>query len=610
VVTSTTGAGVRADARAGADGGGAHRAGPRRAAAITAVVAVVALAVTLHVLELASLRRVSHDDTISFLAATGHQGEFQQVVDEGLDPVAQWVPAARWQAYTRIDQPLPLLTIARDLGHHDIHPPVYFWLLHVWSLAVGVQLWTGPALNVVLHAVTAVVLWRLARRVLGGPWSAWAVTGIWATLPAVVETAGSTRQYSLAALIGVLIVAAFLRVRDSGAGGTDRRGLLALAAWTAIGMLTLYTVGVLVAGLGLLCLVDALDADRRRSALQRLAAFAVAGAVFLAGQPWLREVLDRQRDQAEAFSTARLELRARLLREGLPTFAIADIEPAAAGGVLVIAAALAVVAWFARPRARPIVWLAVWLPACFSAAYLAAISPGASYQARYFSLALPWLAFLPVAAWPILRRRPLVAVAAALAFTVAAVVNLGAFLDAADEPPATTLDGPRPAVLDNLARGVLLRILWDAPPELPVYAADQSTLLATTDRWLRCAEGSPCADRPIVLTTQVQYDATASGQRALLDAAREVREVTPAPDIGLIAERYDLSTPTGDVTVAGAADASPSARSTHSGARSRTDSQMAASSTATRTSAATASAGYGADGDSSWRQPRYQNSVQ
>lgn len=590
--------------------GADHPATAHRPAAIVAIVAVVALAITLHALEIAGLRRISHDDTISFLAATGHQGEYQRVVDEGVDPVARWVPASRWQAYTRIDRPLPLLTIAQDLGHHDIHPPVYFWLLHVWALLVGVQLWTGPALNLALHAITAVVLWRLARRVLGGPLAAWAVAGIWATLPAVVETAGSTRQYSLAGLWSVLVVSAFLRVRDGdGRGDAGPWHLIALAAWTAVGMLTLYTFGVLIAGLGLVCAVDLLSVARRRSALQRLGAVAAGGMVFVAGQPWLREALARQRDQAEAFTVARMQLRARLLRDSLPSFAVANDGTSTAVGLLIVAVALAVVAWFARPAARPIVWLAVWLPVFLSAAYLAALSPGASYEARYFSIALPWVAFLPVAVWPVVHARPLVVIAAAVAFTSAAIVNLGVFIDAADEPPAATLDGPRPAVLDNLARGVLLRILWDAPPDLPVYAADQSTLLATTDLWLRCDAALPCHDEPLVLATQVQYDATARGQQAILAAAREVREVTPAPDIGTIAERYDLSAPTGGVA-GSKSSASSAPGSIQRGARSRTASHTMAHSTAARATAARASAGYGAAGDRPWRQPRYQNSVQ
>ncbi|MBW3605801.1 MAG: glycosyltransferase family 39 protein [Actinobacteria bacterium] len=511
---------------------------------MTAIVAVVCLAVVLHGLQLASLRRISHDDTISFLAATGHQGEYQRVVDSGLAPVARWVPASRWQAFTQIERPLPLLTIARDLGHHDIHPPVYFWLLHVWSLLVGVYQWTGPALNVLLHALTAVVLWRLAHRIFGATLPASAVAGIWLTLPAVVETAASTRQYSLAALLSVLLVSAFLRACDA----PTPRTLLAVSAWTTLGMLTLYTFGLLVAGLGIVALADVGSPVRQRSALRQLGAFAVAGVVFLAAQPWLGEALARQRAQAEPFSVARLALRTRLLLGELPQFAVADIAGLPAIAVLIVTVVLAVFAWRAHPAARPIVWLAVWVPAVMAVLYLAAISPGAAYQARYFSIALPWVAFLPVLAWPILQVRPAVLAATAV-FAVAAIFNVSAALRAATAPPAATLEGPRPAVLDNLARGVLLRILWDAPPDLPVYAADQASLLATTDRWLRCDDGLPCHDQPLTLATQVQYEATQRGQQALLDAARRVRRVSPAPDIGLIADRYRLSAPTAAAAV-------------------------------------------------------------
>ena len=557
---------------------------------MAAVIAVAALAVVLHALEIASLRRVSHDDTISFLAATGHQGEFQNIVDNGEPPVARWVPASRWQALTRIDERLPLLTIARDLGDHDIHPPVYFWLLHVWSLVIGVHLWTGPALNVVLHALTAVILWRFADRLLGSPWAAWAVAGIWATLPAVVETVSSSRQYSLAALLSVVMASAFTRTRTS----PTPRSLIVLGTWTALGMLTLYTFGLGVVGLGLVCLADLLRPARRRAALLQLTAFATAGVVFLAAQPWLREMLARQRDQAEPFTVPRMLLRLRLLRDGLPTFAVADVPVVAGVMLLVATAAVAVLAWRARPQARPVIWLAVWMPAAMVVAFLAAVSPGAAWQARYFSIALPFVAFLPVAAWPYLRVRP-VALIAVATFFAAAAVNVAAFARAAQAPPAATLDGPQPAVLDNLARGVLLRILWDAPPDLPVFAADQQTLLATTDLWLRCDPALPCHARPVVLATQVQYDATEAGQDALLDAAREVRRVSPAPAIDTIAERYRLSVPT--AVASGTASSVRAAGSTQSGAGSRTARTTTLTSTAARSTAATASALYGADGE-------------
>lgn len=572
-----------------------------RRPALAAAVVVVGLAITLHALSIAGVRRVSHDDTISYLAATGHQGAYQRTVDNALDPVAQWVPARRWQRFTRVEQPWPLFTIAQDLGHHDIHPPVYFWLLHAWALLVGVHLWTGPALNLVLHALTAVVLWRLARRVLGAALPAWAVTGVWATLPAVVQTANSSRQYSLAALWAVLLVSSFLRARD----GATLRVLLAMVAWTALGMLTLFTFGLLVAGLGVVCVADLASPERRSSAVRRLAAFTVAGMVFIAAQPWLPEVLARQRAQAEPFSIAQMLERARVLVTELPRFAIANV-PVLPGMVLLAATiAIAVLAWRERPAARPIVWLAVWVPGVTAVAYLAAVSPSAAYRAQYFSIAMPWVAFLPVLAWPHLRPPPVRTTVAAVV-AIAALVNVTAFARLAAAPPATILEGPQPAVLDNLARGVLLRILWDAPPSLPVFAADQATLLATTDRWLRCDTQLPCHARPVVLTTQVQYEATADGQRELLAAAGRVRRVSPAPDIGDIAERYKLSAP---VAVAERTLGGPEGDS-HAGARSRTASTMTHTNTAARTPAAVASTGYGVDGDTPRRHPRYQNSAQ
>src|SRR5690606_11048982 len=157
----------------------------RRIWVTVAVATVVGVAAVLHGLFAAQLQRPSHDDVISYLAATGHQGEYARVVETLSPPVAQWVPAGQWQAFTQIDRAFPLLTIARDLGHHDIHPPVYFWLLHVASLIAGVGLWTGPALNVVIHVLTGVVLWRLARHLVRSTAAAWAVAGMWATPPAV-----------------------------------------------------------------------------------------------------------------------------------------------------------------------------------------------------------------------------------------------------------------------------------------------------------------------------------------------------------------------------------------------------------------------------------------
>jgi hypothetical protein len=573
----------------------------RNAAAVAVIIAVLGVAVAQHAVEISDVKRVSHDDTISYLAATGHQGAYQRVVNSGEAPVAQWVPAERWQAFTRIEDRLPLLTIARDLGHHDIHPPVYFWLLHVWALIVGVHLWTGPALNVVVHVLTAIVLWRLARHLTGSPLAAWGAVGVWAALPAVAQTATATRQYSLSGLWSVTLGAVFVHTRRA----PSTRGLLALGAVTALGLLTLYPFGIVVAGVGLVCVADLRVPSRRRTALTQLGALVAGGVVFLLCQPWLREALDRQQDQVETFSTELMRLRVGVVLRDLPRFAVTDLPVAAGVMVLLVTALLAVLAWRARPEARPEIWLAMWVPVVLSAAYIAVLSPGAASQARYFAIALPHVALLPVLAWSYLRIRPVLVIAAAV-FVAAAGANIARAADRAGTPPPARLDASRPVVVDNLARGVLLRIMWDAPPSLPVYAADQETLLDTTDRWLRCAEPSPCRGRALTLATQVQYDATESGQTEILAAAEDVRDVTPEPALDDLAERYRLSAPTGAI----AAVTSSGAGAIHAGGPSRTASTMITMSTAARSVAATARASYGADGVNAARRASHQNSIQ
>lgn len=624
---------VRPSAPAVAPAGPRHTRG-RHVVVAVVIAALVGAGVVLHAAAIADVQRISHDDTISYLVATGHQGRYQRIVDTGVDPVARWVPAAQWQAFTRIDAVLPLVTIAQDLGHYDIHPPAYFWLLHVWSLLVGVHLWTGPVLNVALHIVAAVIMWRLARRLVGSMAAAWAVMAIWVSLPAVAQTAMATRQYSLAALWSMAVGAAFVRTRAPlGTGATtvdaaskaatastasvgtsattSRRGLIALSAVTALGLLTVYTFAVVVAGLGLVSLADLRIPARHRTARAQITAFAVGGAAFLACQPWVREVLARQRDQVETMRAGLPALRLGVLLRDLPRFAVSGLPVLLGVGLLIVTAVLAVLAWRAAPEARPIVVVAVWVPAVLAAFYVGVRSPGAASQARYFSVALPYVAFLPVLAWPALRAwRPVPALATA-ALVAAAVVNITAATGAIDTRPPATLDGDRPVVLDNLARGVLLRILWDAPPDTPVYAADQATLLATTDRWLACTRPSPCNGQPLTLATQVQYDATEVGQLRVLAVADEVRAVTREPSLDGLAERYRLSAPSSGVGAPRLIPPGPRASTdVHSGAGSRTDSTTMTSSTSTRSPDAAASISYDPDGVYPARRARYQNSVQ
>ncbi|HSQ22497.1 MAG TPA: hypothetical protein VLQ52_06865, partial [Coriobacteriia bacterium] len=133
---------------------------------IAVLLLVIALAVGAWLrIELVAVKGpVEHDESISYLAASGHQAEYHEYIDLGAMLVEpQWREAAFWQAFLQPEDPLVFGRIAQGLAEHDIHPPLYFWLLHLWILAFGVSAQAGPLLNVVLAAATTVSVFFLSR---------------------------------------------------------------------------------------------------------------------------------------------------------------------------------------------------------------------------------------------------------------------------------------------------------------------------------------------------------------------------------------------------------------------------------------------------------------
>ncbi len=181
--------------------------GRRRARLALALLACVLVAAGgLRVAAGADKSGLSHDESISYLAAACHQGDYARITVLGEPPFGRWVAASDWKALLRPDRALCLGDIGRDLAREDIHPPLYFWLLHVWALVFGVGLWTGLSLNIVLATLTGLALYGLARRLLGNPLQAASVAGVWSLSPAAIRVFGEARQYELLALLAVLLI--------------------------------------------------------------------------------------------------------------------------------------------------------------------------------------------------------------------------------------------------------------------------------------------------------------------------------------------------------------------------------------------------------------------
>jgi uncharacterized membrane protein len=175
----------------------------------------------------------SGDETISYLCATGNQEHYQQVLDgQILNGNSQ---ANDWQSFFK-SSPTQFKNIAHDLTQTDLHPPLYFWLLHVF-LYLPIPLFSaGVLLNLVLHLVTLYVFWRLLHELGLTPLVRCVTLLLWSLSAAVVAVGFYARQYELLALVHLLSVLFFIQYLQHKSWW--RLGLLAVAL--TLGMLTQY----------------------------------------------------------------------------------------------------------------------------------------------------------------------------------------------------------------------------------------------------------------------------------------------------------------------------------------------------------------------------------
>ena len=295
--------------------GSAHA---RRLNLIAFVVLLVALVagIGLRVHAQRATSNVQHDEAWSYASAAGRLGPFVAAMggDPGTSLTGRWVPAAEWQRFWTSQGLADVKHIATDLSSWDVHPPLYFGLLHAWLLATGMHVWAGRALNLVFAALTILGIFGLARALgfkrLEGALAAL----VWAVSPAVVSISSITRQYDLVALTTVLLVWGLVGAVKERRGGVRRLYLLWLAVATAAALLTHYQAVLLVAGAAVYVLAGPLLPARgaRRGSwwppLLALLAGALAAAAAGAG------VEDGVRPRA---LQARRLLRPRLGREAL-----------------------------------------------------------------------------------------------------------------------------------------------------------------------------------------------------------------------------------------------------------------------------------------------------
>lgn len=439
----------------------------------------------------------THDGTISYLAATGNQGRWEALRDAHARPFAAWTPVAEWRDLLTVAEDATLRSIATDLAHHDVHPPLYFWSLHYAVRALGVHPWVGGALNLLLSVLAGAALYGLARSLKLGRVSAVLAAGVWAVSPAVVYTSTEARMYILLQLAAIAYTWLLIRLAaDDASPGIGEYAGLALIA--AVGMLTHYYFAV-VALSGLLALIVVGWRDIRKRIVATWGAMAGGVALMAAVHPQFWRSFFHTNELYSSPSFADIPARLWTSAWSIGQFVTLSRRVGAAGVVLVAAAA---VVCLLAPRTRERMrasWRGMSRPlklTLLTGAFLAAgviftlvrLGPPPANAARYPAALWPFAALAVVALLSRLRDRRFARIVWAVP-VVLAVMSVYATARGHGPslepmlPPATFAGAERVAV-DTGARGMVIRLIELMDPEIMLFAAEQRWMTQHSDAWL------------------------------------------------------------------------------------------------------------------------------
>lgn len=468
------------------------------------VLIAILLTVFLQGILAAQKATITHDETISYLSAVGRQGDFERLFRDNVYPANHWARAGEWQAWFAIDAPFSFRQIGLDLAESDIHPPLYFWLLHIWIWLFGVHAWTGPTLNMLLQAVGALGLFQLARFALKDHVEALAVTFIWLASPAVLTAVLEARQYSLLGVCTIFFIwLTFRIVANAGPLGWQPWLLLLLA--TTAGALTHYHFVLIVAGAGLVFVLKLVRQDFKRVLYVATAVLAGYLLFFLLHPQFvssLQELSRRQALEARHLS-GMIAILQRIYAVGNTFTGFWTLSPFAQLALFCLGLSfllwLGLVLWKNPARLRHFAQahdftgyemglFFAWISGISVLLYLTFVSPIHAMTARHMSAVWP---FFPFAAVLLLRKyqvqtryRALLLLGTAVflstIFSVWQGVQAGQMASFQEQTDSHIAH----VVVDGVYQGIFPRIFLQLPNDTLVFAATQTELLAEPEAWL------------------------------------------------------------------------------------------------------------------------------
>jgi 4-amino-4-deoxy-L-arabinose transferase-like glycosyltransferase len=372
--------------------------------------------------------------------------------------------------------------LMRTLIYEDLHPPLYYLLLHFWMLLAGNSAWAVRLPSAVAAALLVPLAFAVVREVWAdepGTLQPRFLAGLSAAVlvgssPFIAYYAQETRMYSLAAVLALAATWAYLRALRSvppqaGLHSTGQRWWVAFSGFLAASLYTQYlSVFVVPAFVCYALLVD-------RKALARTARYILLAALLYL--PWVVPTglqlgrLIRTPDYWVATRISPMWFVRAMWSTFLPSARL--LWGAAAGAaILLLLGVLAIRRRFTlseRARRAVLVFLACLIPLALT---YVTVSLAPKFAARYaIVMAAPLYICIALALYAILGSRPLGRILMALLVLGAVVVTSRSALAVLDghENPRDDARGLAAYLTQNAQANDTLFLTEDAPYALTYY---------------------------------------------------------------------------------------------------------------------------------------------
>ncbi|UCE66072.1 MAG: glycosyltransferase family 39 protein [Candidatus Zixiibacteriota bacterium] len=453
----------------------------------------------------AGKKTIDPDEGISYMVATGHLGEYFEVDEQ--PPYGTWVEASEWKRFLQVESRFCFKRIGSDLARYDIHPPLYFWLLHLWSLIFGIHLWTGPSLNILISVVAILLLYRLANLILKDRIEAALAAFVWALSPAVMGITCHARPYDLLALCTILLVLQTIRCADTSKVFRLRQ-FIYMAISSAAGALTHYHFAIVILGCGLFMAYKLIRVKRRQLFIALLS-MAAGLVIFYLMHPHFLLSIQYQMAENQPFQFSEIIPRFKVMLAAFGTFfwqgmpAIYLFPPSIIFNyiypLLLILVIFFLSVLYIKSRSNNhrlphesdrtgyyVLYFFLWTAGIIILSYIFFLSPAHAMGPKYLSVAWPFFAFVPVLLIRIFGRFK-TSLMVILILTQIFFGSLDMFYmnypDNKRPEPVFWLKDSEILLVDNVARGVLPGIVWHVPDDKLIFAADQGYLLENIDEW-------------------------------------------------------------------------------------------------------------------------------